>query len=217
MFGSIGKLPLSPNQLKRIHVMKTRLAILATMFIMAYTVPVLSQERWQRLPPPRDGQFYAPRNKLEEFESRASTLLIKGRTWVATLRTAAAATRVEATDIRDVGTGTRAAGVTIAMTGSAPGTEARCLIDYDEIEPLVRAFDAMEKADDSVTKLSNFEAHYRTRGDFEVIVFRQLTGGIAAAIEGGFYDRSRVLLTLEEFTRLRWMIVQAKERLDEIK
>jgi hypothetical protein len=75
----------------------------------------------------------------------------------------------------------------------------------------------MEKANDSVTKLSNFEAHYRTRGDFEIIVFKQTTGGIAAAIEGGFYERARVLLTLEEFTRLRWMIVQAKERLDEIK
>jgi hypothetical protein len=197
--------------------MKTRLPILAATFLIAAAVPVLSQERWQRLPAQRDGQFYAPRNVLEEFESRTSTLLIKGRTWVATLRTAGAAIRVEATDIRDVGNGSRAAGVTIAMTGSAPATEVRCLIDYDEITPLVRAFDAMEKADDSVTKLSNFEAHYRTRGDFEIIVFKQLTGGIAAAIEGGYYERSRVLLTLEEFTRLRWMIVQAKERLDEIK
>ena len=197
--------------------MKTRLPILAAMFIISSAVPALSQERWQRLPPPRDAQFYTPRNKLEEFESRTSTLLIKGRTWVATLRTAGAATRVEATEIRDAGNGTRAAGVTIAMTGAAAGTEVRCLIDYDEIDSLVRAFDAMEKADDSVTKLSNFEAHYRTRGDFEIIVFKQLTGGIAAAIEGGFFERSRILLTLEEFTRLRWMIVQAKERLDEIK
>jgi hypothetical protein len=197
--------------------MKTRLPMLAAMFIMAAAVSVLSQERWQRLPPVRDAQFYAPRNKLEEFESRTSTLLIKGRTWVATLRAAGAATRVEATDIRDAGTGLRAAGVTIVITGPAAGVEVRCLIDYDEIDSLVRAFDAMEKSDDSVTKLSNFEAHYRTRGDFEIIVFKQLTGGIAAAIEGGFFERSRVLLTLEEFTRLRWMIVQAKERLDEIK
>jgi hypothetical protein len=191
-----------------------RSLMLAVMFVIASSAPVLSQERWQRLPPPRDAQFYAPRNKLEEFESRTSTLLIKGRTWVATLRTASAATRVEATDIRDAGNGTRAAGVTIAMSGA---TEIRCLIDYDEIDSLIRAFDAMEKADDSVTKLSNFEAHYRTRGDFEIIVFKQTTGGIAAAIEGGFYERSRVFLTLEEFTRLRWMIAQAKERLDEIK
>jgi hypothetical protein len=123
---------------------------------------------------------------------------------------------VEATDIRDAVNGTRASGVTITVT-SNPNGEVRCLIDYDEIDPLVRAFDAMEKANDSITKLSNFEAHYRTRGDFEIIVFKQTTGGIAAAIEGGFYERARVLLTLEEFTRLRWMIVQAKERLDEIK
>lgn len=197
--------------------MKTRSLILAAMFIVASALPVLSQERWQRLPPARDAQFYAPRNRLEEFESRTATLLIKGRTWVATLRTAAGAARVEATDIRDAGNGTHAAGVTVAMTGSAPGNEVRCLIDYDEIDSLIHAFDAMEKADDSVTKLSNFEAHYRTRGDFEIIVFKQLTGGIAAAIEGGFYERSRLLLTLEELTRLRWMIVQAKERLDEIK
>ena len=191
-----------------------RLLMLAAMFAVASAVPAWSQERWQRLPPARDAQFYAPRNKLEEFESRTSTLLIKGRTWVATLRSAAASTRVEATDIRDVGNGTRAEGVTLVMTGSS---EVRCLIDYEEIEPLVRAFDAMEKADDAVTKLSNFEAHYRTRGDFEIIVFKQTSGGIAAAIEGGFYERTRLFLTLEEFTRLRWMIVQAKERLDEIK
>lgn len=195
--------------------MKTRLPILAGMFIIASAVPVFSQERWQRLPPQRDAQFYAPRNTLEEFESRTSTLLIKGRTWVATLRTGAGAARVEATDIRDTANGSRASGVTITVSTSSG--EVRCLIDYDEIDPLVRAFDAMEKAGDSVTKLSNFEAHYRTRGDFEIIVFKQTTGGIAAAIEGGFYERTRVLLTLEEFTRLRWMVVQAKERLDEIK
>jgi len=59
---------------------------------------------------------------------------------------------------------------------------------------------------------------YRTRGDFEIMVFKQLSdNAIAAAIEGGFFDRSRLLLTLDELTKLRWMIVQAKEKIDEIK
>ena len=87
----------------------------------------------------------------------------------------------------------------------------------DEIEDLVKAFDAMAKADESTTKLTHFELHYRTQADFELIVFKQLTGGIAAAIEGGYFERTRILLTLDEFTKLRWMIVQAKEKLDEIK
>jgi hypothetical protein len=189
----------------------------AALLVFAVSGTVVAQERWQRLPPPRDAYFYAPRNKLEEFESRESTLLIKGRTWVATLRTQDGTARVEATEIRDGDRMTRASGVTITINTSNPPSEVRCLIDYEEIDALVRAFDLMAKADDSVTKLSHFEAHYRTRADFELIVFKQTSGGIAAAFEGGFYDRTRVLLTLDEFTRLRWMIVQAKEKLDEIK
>lgn len=177
---------------------------------------VFAQERWRRLPPERDANFYAPRNKLEEFEARQSTLLIKGRTWVATLRAQGGTARVEATEIREAGNSTRATGVTITINTPEPG-DVRCLVDYDEIDDLIKAFDAMAKADESTTKLTHFELHYRTQADFELIVFKQLTGGIAAAIEVGYFERTRILLTLDEFTKLRWMIVQAKEKLDEIK
>lgn len=196
----------------------TRPLIFTIVVLVLSSVSVCAQERWQRLPRQRDSEFYAPRNKLEEFESRNSTLLIKGRTWVATLRApGGGAARVEATEIRDMGGAARATGVTVTIVGSNPPSESRCLIDYEEIDSLVRAFDALAKADDSITKLSHFEGHYRTHGDFEIIVFKQGSGGIAAAIEGGFYERTRLLLTLDELTKLRWMIVQAKEKLDEIK
>jgi hypothetical protein len=177
---------------------------------------VVAQERWRRLPPQRDANFYAPRNKLEEFESRQSSVLIKGRTWVATLRAQNGSARVEATEIREAGNSARATGVTITINSPDPG-DVRCLVDYEEIDDLVKAFDAMGKADDSTTKLTHFELHYRTRADFEIIVFKQVSGGIAAAIEGGYFERTRVLLTLDDFTKLRWMIVQTKEKLDEIK
>jgi hypothetical protein len=193
----------------------TRLLIFTILLIVMSSVPLCAQERWQRLPRQRDAEFYAPRNKLEEFESRNSTLLIKGRTWVASLRAPGGGARVEATEIRDGSS--RATGVTVTLVGSNPASEARCLIDYEEIDRLVHAFDTLAKADDSITKLSHFEGHYRTLGDFEIIVFKQVSGGIAAAIEGGFYERTRLLLTLDELTKLRWMIVQAKEKLDEIR
>ena len=193
------------------------IAIAATVFA-ASAVSVCAQERWQRLPRQRDAEFYAPRNKLEEFESRNSTLLIKGRTWVATLRAQGGGTaRVEATEIHSFGTAVGATGVTVTILGSSPPGEVRCLIDYEEIDDLVRAFDTMAKADDSITKLSHFEVHYRTLSDFEIIAFKQTTGGIAAAIEGGFFERTRLFLTLDELTKLRWMIVQAKEKVDEMK
>lgn len=195
---------------------RTRSITLLAIAIAFSCISAGAQERWQRLPRQRDAEFYAPRNTLEEFETRQGTLLIKGRTWIATLRAqgGGSSARVEATEIRDTVRPSRALGVTVTINTS---TEARCLIDYEEIDALVRAFDAMAKAEDSITRLSHFEAHYRTSSDFEIIVFKQTSGGIAAAIEGGFFERTRMFLTLEEFIRLRWMIVQAKEKIDEVK
>ena len=196
----------------------TRSVVLSSLMVIASFGSVCAQRRWERVPAPRDPQFYEPRNKLEEFEGRIGTVLIKGRTYVATLRAQNGTARVEATEIRDSNNSTRVAGVviTIVADGGPPG-EIRALIDYDEIDPLVKAFDAIAKSDDSITKLTHFEARYRTKGDFEILVFKQVSGGVAAAVEGGFFDRSRLLMTLDDFTRLRWMIAQAKERLDEIR
>lgn len=196
----------------------TRSLILSALIIAASFGSVCAQGRWQRLPPPRDPQFYVTRNNLEEFESRMETILIKGRTYVATLKAQNGHARVEATEIRDTGNSTRVAGVVITIVAdSGPAGEIRALIDYEEIDPLIKAFDTVAKSDDSVTRLTHFETRYRTKADFEIMVFKQVSGGVAAAVEGGFFDRSRLLMTLEDFTRLRWMIVQAKEKLDEIK
>jgi hypothetical protein len=196
----------------------TRSLFLSILMIVASFGSVCAQRRWERVPPPRDPQFYEPRNKLEEIEGRMETILIKGRTYVATLRAQNGTARVEATEIRDTKSSNRVAGVvvTIVADGGPPG-EIRALIDYDEIDSLIKAFDAIAKSDDSITKLTHFESRYRTKGDFEILVFKQVSGGVAAAVEGGFFDRSRLLMTLDDFTRMRWMIAQARDRLDEIK
>lgn len=180
---------------------------------------VCAQRRWERLPPPRDPQFYEARNKLEDFDGRSETILVKGRTWVGTIRGQNGTARVEATEIRDTMKSTSANGVIITILADAgPPGDIRSMVDYTEIDALVKAIDAASKAGESVTKLTHFEVRYRTRADFEIMVFKQLSdNAIAAAIEGGFFDRSRLYVTLEELTRLRWMIVQAKEKLDEIK
>jgi len=196
----------------------TRSLILSALIVAASFGSVCAQGRWQRVPPPRDPQFYVTRNNLEEFESRMETILVKGRSYVATLKAQNGYARVEAAEIRDNGNSTRAAGVVITIVAdSGPPGEIRALIDYEEIVPLVKAFDSIAKSDDSITRLTHFEARYRTKADFEIMVFKQVAGGVAAAVEAGFFDRSRLLMTLEDFVKLRWMIVQAKEKLDEIK
>jgi hypothetical protein len=140
---------------------------------------------------------------------------------VGNLRAQNGTARVEAIEIRDTRDSTRANGVVITIISAEPAgspPEIRVLIDYEEIDPLVAAFDTIAKAGDSITKLAHFEARYRTHGDFEIMAFKEVAGGaIAAAVEGGFYDRKRLFMTLDDFTKLRWMVAQAKEKLDEIK
>jgi hypothetical protein len=194
----------------------TRSLILAALMIAASFGSVCAQR--QRLPTLRDPQNYAPRNSLEEFESRLGTILIKGHTYVGTVKAQGGNLRVEAMEIRDTGDSQRALGVVVTIM-DAPNSpnDIRSLIPYEDIEPLIRAIDTAAKADETLTKLTHFEVRYRTTGDFEVIVFKQLAGGVAVAVEGGFFERTRLLMTLEDLTKLRWMIAQAKDRLDEIK
>jgi hypothetical protein len=148
-------------------------------------------------------------------------LLIKGRHWVGTVRAQNGSARVEAFEVRDTHNSDRATGVLITFLpadANSRADEIRSMIDYEEIDGLVKMVDTMIKADDNVTKLSHFEERYRTRGDFEVMVFKQQTGtSVAAAIEGGFFDRLRLFMIMDDLIKFRYMIVQAKERLDEIK
>jgi hypothetical protein len=193
-------------------------SLIFSALIVASSFGSVCAQRRDRVPPPRVPRFYEPRNKLEDFESRLETILIKGRTYVGTVKALNGSARIEATEIRDTGNSTRVTGVviTIVADGGTPG-EIRGLIDYEEIDPLIRAFDTAAKADGSITKLTHFEVRYRTKGDFEILVYKQISGEVATAVEGGFFDRSRIYLTLDDFIKLRWFIAQAKDRLDEIK
>ena len=194
---------------------RTHSLILSTLIVAASFGSVCAQRRPDRVPPPRDPQFYQPRNKLEEAEGWPEVVLIKGRTFVGTVRATEGAARVEATESR--AENTRITGVVITFNPTEAGRqEIRSMIDYDEIDPLLKAFDALAKADESVTKLTHFELRYRTKGDFEIMVYKKISGGVEAAVEGGFFERTRLFMSLDDFTKLRWLVAQAKERLDEI-
>jgi len=198
----------------------TRTLLLAFLVILSLVGPALAQRR-ERLPAPRDPQFYQPRNKLEEFESRVDSVLVQGLTWTGALRVTNGTARVEAIQILDTRDQSQASGVLVVLNSGEPAgspSEIRVFIDYEEIDPLVRAFDTTAKASDAITKLAHFETRYRTHGDFEIMVFKEVAGGaISAAVEGGYYDRKRLFMNLEDLARLRWMIAQAKDKLDEIK
>jgi hypothetical protein len=191
--------------------------LLSLMLIVPLYGSALGQ---RRLPEPQLPSRCEPgeaRTRLEEFEAKAQTVVIKGSTRVAILNISSGSARVEALELRDTGDATRATGVAITLKDSTrqSNAESRSYIDYEEIDPLIKGLDSVARSDETITKLTSFEARYRTRGDFEITVFRQTSGGIAATLSSGTFDRVAISLSLDELGKLRWMILQAKVRLDE--
>ena len=159
-----------------------------------------------------------PRTKLEAIEWQYERVLLKGFSQIATFMARDVEVRVDAVELKDTSTATRAIGLVIALreTGENP-RENRSFIDYDEIDRLLQGLTAIGRVNESVTKLASFEARYRTSGDLEIVVFRQSRSGIAASLTAGICERVTAPLTLDELDRLKAHIVEAKTRLDEIK
>ncbi len=165
---------------------------------------------------------FEPRTKLEAVESRYEKILLKGFSSIANLTVRGVMVRLDAVEMKDSASPLRATGIVISLRffppENQPPVENRSYIDYEEIDSLLKAMEAVSRVNESVTKLASFEARYRTVGDFEVIVFRQgRASGTAASVSSGICNKVTALLTLDELATLRAHIVEAKARLDEIK
>ena len=195
-------------------------ATILVLLLITFYGPVGAQRPGPQFRRPVTCEPAEPRTKLEAIDSRFEQVLIKGFTQVATLNVRGADIRVDAVEIKDARPGgDRALGLVIALReqGETP-RDNRAFVDYEDIDPLLRALDSVTKVNESVSKLVGFEARYRTVGDLEISVFRQSrASGTAASLSTGICDRVTGLLTLDEMDRLRAHIVEAKARLDEIK
>jgi hypothetical protein len=180
--------------------------------------PALAQRPGPQFRRPLACEPVEPRTKLEAIEWQYERVLLKGFSQIVTFTARDVEVRIDAVELKDTATATRAIGLVIALReiGENPH-ENRSFVDYDEIDRLLQGLTAIGRVNESVTKLAGFEARYRTLGDLEIIVFRQSRSGIAASVTSGICDRVTAPLTLDELDRLKAHIVEAKTRLDEIK
>ena len=158
---------------------------------------------------------FEPRTKLEAIEDRHSTVVIKGFTRITTVEVRGV--RIDAVEMREMGNVSRAKGIVVVLreTGGERLNDNRAFVDYEEIEPLLNAIDAMVRVDETATRFVGFEARYKTLGDFEIGVFRQTRSGTAALLTTGICDRATAPMSLDDLAKIRAMIQEAKARLDE--
>jgi hypothetical protein len=170
-------------------------------------------EFWRRV----SCEPFGARTRIEALDQKYGAVLYKGFTRITTVEIRGV--RIDALELRTANSSERVKGVVVALrdSGSDRREQSRAFIDYEELAPLIKALEEVEVVDETTTKLANFEAKYRTHGDFEVTVFRQTRNLTAVTLTTGICDQVTTTLTLDELQKFRAMIAEAKTRLDELK
>ncbi len=112
----------------------------------------------------------APTTQLETVQRRTDTVLVRGFTDVAGLRSDDAATvRVLAVELTDLKASEKVVGLAIEVRPAARGTQAvLSFVDENEVDGLIAGLDTLAKVEHNATSLTGYEARFRTKGMLEL-------------------------------------------------
>lgn len=153
----------------------------------------------------------APATKIEAFSSKTGIVMIKGFSTVGRVRGQGLVT-IDAREFRDASSPSQGVyGIAIEVKEAGRlERENRSFIDLDEIDSLVRGLDYISKIAKTVTQLNDFEAQYRTKGDFSVTVFSDSSGGLSLSVDSGRIGKTSAFLKMSDLETLKAHILEAK-------
>ena len=157
-----------------------------------------------------------PRSNLEIFEATTGAVLIRGTDEAGFVQGRSGGITLKCRETRDVATNRREFGVAVIVTQES-GYEDTTVVDYDELDHLIRALDYITKVDWAISSMGHFEAGYTTRSGFKVASYSSRRSGTVEAFAlSNRLVRSRVQLTLAQLTQLHTFLEQAKAKIEVI-
>lgn len=166
--------------------------------------------------PPEPEEFPT---RLEELLEKTGAVVVKGTTSVGSVAGLRGTAYFTSWEILDVRAGRREYGISVEIRESAQNERERergdvAYVDYDELEPLINGLDHLLKLDNTATKLSTFEAQYRTNGYLSVFRFNT-PGGYGTAVSAEGVRGPRLVLRPTGLVEFRDMLESAKAVIDE--
>jgi len=163
--------------------------------------------------------------RLEALELRKGTVIIKGYTEIGRVDgEEASSITVSAIEMKDTTRGTREMGLAIvAAQGGETRRQAISYVDFEEINALLTALDYLAKPDPEATRLSAYEAQYRTHSNLEFMSFdsnnqRMISvRAVQVVFPSGEVTWSTAQFRLATLASIRKQIVDAKEVLDKLR
>jgi hypothetical protein len=153
----------------------------------------------------------APATLIENFELQSDSIMVKGFGDIGSVATEGGAVSVRCKESNNVSANQKMYGISVAL---AVGQEhASLVVDYDELEGLIRALDYLSKISYNVTPLPSFDASFTTRSGLRVgahVDHRQS----AIQLYLQFEDTEKIPVNADQFTQFLNLINSAKTALD---
>lgn len=152
---------------------------------------------------------------VEEFSSKKGMVVIKGFTSVGTISNQIGSIEVSAIESFDAASPSNIAkGVSITVKQSIRIEKSNTsFVDAEEIDGLISGIDYISSIKSDVTKQKNFEAKYRTNGNFNVVVFNKDAGELLAVVASGDVSYASVFVEMSDLARLKQLLIDAKAKL----
>lgn len=154
--------------------------------------------------------------KLEMFETRPGTVIVKGASQVGSMTIGAVNVEVFSKESTDVTSGKKEYGAAVEFR--AADRRARMLVDYDEMDPLLNGVNYLTQIDSNVTSLPTFVASYVTKSGLRIGAYAsQRRGAIQYFLQDRSINSRRILITAAQLAQFRDLLRQAKQNLDTLK
>ena len=152
-----------------------------------------------------------PATKIEAFSSMTGLVVIRGISTVGRVG-GLGFVSIYAREARDASRPSQGVyGVAIEVKEAGRlERESRSFIDLDEIDSLVRGLDYLSKISKAVTQLNDVEVQYRTKGDFSITVYSDLSGGLSLLVDSGRIGKTSAFLKMSDLEALKTHILEAK-------
>jgi hypothetical protein len=153
----------------------------------------------------------APPTELEQFEAQTGTVIVKGIGLVGSVATTAGTISVRSRASADITAGRRQFGLELELLENDHLVD-KAVVDYDELDSLLKGIDYLGKISYDVTPLPGFEAVYATKSGLRLVAYssRRL-GGIQLFLQYG--DQPRIPLASDQLAQIRDLISQARTAL----
>lgn len=155
-----------------------------------------------------------PATKIEQFSAKTGSVIIKRYTDIGKVSGIGSEVEVTAIELIDANSSNITKGISISVTqNSRIERSSTSFIDFDEIDSLIKGMEYVSSVKADTMKHKNFEARYKTKGNFEVVIFNERNGDISAAISSGLIGKASAFIKLDDFVKLKQLILDSKSKL----